>query len=94
MLLGALGLQNKQDSTFFNAATVSADLVLRGDTSVITGSAISLSYVAASSGIYYGTFPITVSVATEAKLTARITALEGGITGYWELDVVARLRQS
>lgn len=94
MLLGALGLQNKQDSAFFNAATVAADLVARGETSVITNSGISLTYVAASDGDYYGTYPITVSVTEGQRLTARITAIESGVTGYWELDLVVRLRQS
>ena len=93
-LLRVIGLKNKSTGSFINAGvTATADLVPEGTTSVITGSAISLSYVAASDGNWEGTYPDTLALTVGAALTARITVNAGaGLQGYWELPVDVRTR--
>jgi hypothetical protein len=94
-LVRITGLANDATGAYINGGvTVTADIVPQGGTTVVTdGGPISLSYVAASDGIWQGVFSDNLVIVDGERYTCRVTA-DGGefLTGHWELPLLAKVR--
>jgi len=72
------GLRDPDDDSYVNDATVTALLKDSTDTSTISGSSITLTYVTGSDGDYRGSIPSSVSLTAGTAYYARITATSSG----------------
>lgn len=92
--LAATGL--RRGSTYLNAATVTCQPYnLATGTAVAVGSAVTLAYVASSSGDYAGVLESSVAdagfdIGGEYRLD--FAASEGGVNGAWSLSGVVERR--
>lgn len=88
-------LKNAQTDAYINDATVEATVVDRHDAEV-TGQSwpLTLSYVAASDGIYRGVIESDLTVVVGGTYTAQVTATSGVLVGYWELPITIATRVS
>ncbi len=93
MVIELKDLQNGVTLAYLNAATVTVTIV---DESNVEVTGVSwpqtMVYVAASDGIYRVTIDKVLAVTVGEKYTAKITAAESGLDGYWELDLRAEIR--
>lgn len=61
---------------------------------VAGGTALSLSYVSGTSGLYRGTLPDTLSITAASKYRALVTAdIGAGKLGYWDVTLLAMTRR-
>jgi hypothetical protein len=89
------GLSNGLDpAEFYNAATVTATLKDRSGTNVTDLTNVTLSYVAASDGVYRGSIPDSFDSAVGGGYILYIDADQTGITGHWELAAEVKVRKS
>jgi hypothetical protein len=70
--------------TYVTTGTITADVYDTVAAAVISGSAISLSYVAASTGLWRGTLPYNITLSSTGTYILRVTAVCSGVHGYWE----------
>lgn len=89
------GLQNGITEAYLNAATVSVTLV-DADDAEVTGETwpLTMSYVAASNGVYRATLTDTLSgISAGDIVTAQVSANGGaGLQGYWEIPLTVAVR--
>lgn len=71
-------MRDEQTEEYENSATVSA-VLLDEDEVQVSGSAITLSYVASSNGRYQGNFPAGLSLTLGAMYLAKLTAVSGSV---------------
>ena len=89
------GLQNAADSSYLNAATVTATLKDSAGSEVSGVSwPLTLSYVASSDGNYSGTIDKAVSISEQVSYFLEITAAQGGIDAFWRIRLFAQYRSS
>lgn len=85
--LGKLGFKDKLTDTYVNSATGVVDTVRDRDSQVtLTGVTlpISMTYLTASNGVYYGEIPSTALVAVGQKVEVRMTlAVAGKSQPFW-----------
>lgn len=83
------------DGVFLNSAAVTVRLIDTATEAEITGQTwpYTLAYVAASDGEYLGTLSKDVVVTKGQRLTLQVTAVSGGVQGYWDVPVLVRVRQ-
>lgn len=67
-------LQNKRTKSWINDATVTGALYDSAG-ALVSGSSITLDYIAGSNGRYEGTLPYTISLTEGALYTAKATAI-------------------
>ncbi|KKK68278.1 hypothetical protein LCGC14_2945670 [marine sediment metagenome] len=93
-LLEVVGLKNVVTDTFINTATVTATLVDSKDVNVVGESwPITLSYVAASDGLYQAILKDTMTLVSGGLYTAKIDADDGpNKRAHWEFPVRAETR--
>lgn len=90
-LIQVKNLKNKATDAFLNAATVTAVVNKTDGTELV--SSITLSYKAASNGIYQGSIADTESLVFGAKYDVVITADGGaGLKATWTVRVTAGVR--
>lgn len=88
------GLRNAATGEYINSATVGVTLI-DSDGVEVDGETWpkSLSYIAASNGMYRAALSDAVELVAGAEYTAKISADGGpGLLGYWELPVKALTR--
>lgn len=88
-------LQDATDDSYLNSATVT--MTLKDSSSVdVTGDSWpkTLSYVAASDGLYRATLDESIGITSGERYTGYITAVSGSNTGYWEIPFKAEKRTS
>ena len=88
------GLQEPTESAYQNSATVTCTIQDRSGTAVSGVSwPLTLSYVAASDGIYRGTVDSTASFVEGAQYEAVITAVSGTLDAKWTVPCIANTRR-
>ena len=78
------GLHDGLTEAFKNTATVTATLKTKAGVAVTGFTNISMSYEAASDGVYVGAIPETFDAA-KGSYVLWIDAVQTGIVGHWEL---------
>jgi len=95
MVLELAELANEVTGAYINNATVTVTLV--DDAGVtVTGDSFpkAMSYVANSNGLYRTTLLDTLNVTRNARYVAQISANGGGgLQGYWEKDLICKVRK-
>jgi len=90
-LIELLGAQNAADDSYLNSAVVSA-VIKDSNGTAVTGSPVTLSYVASSNGNYRGTLDKDAGLTDGEIYTVTITLSQSGIDAEWEIDVTAEKR--
>lgn len=92
-LLQLKGLQKNSDGSYANTATVTANIKDAAGVLVTgAGSPLTLTYVAASNGVYQGTVPFAAAFADDTTYYAEITATQDALQGFWKLKFKACVR--
>ena len=78
------GLKDKSSGTLVTGATVTVNLVDQNGASVTGATNIPLTDVAGSPGSYSGSIASTFNPTAGQNYTLQITAVSGGVQGYWE----------
>ena len=87
-------LKDAATGAYINAgATVTADAYDVTAAAVLAGSAITLSYVAASNGKWQATMPSTVALTATGSYLLRVKAISGGAQGWWTPTLVLKTRE-
>lgn len=91
-----VGLRSAVDDVFLNhgangvSITASAKLTHNGAT--VTGSDITLPYIAGTDGEYMANLPATLSLIEDQYYTIEVTASDGTVTNNWNIPVIAKYR--
>lgn len=86
-------LKDESTGAYINTgATVTADVYDVTATAVLAGSAITLSYVAASNGKWQATMPATLALVATGTYLLRVKAVSGGAQGWWTPSLVLKAR--
>ncbi len=89
------GLQNADDSSYLNAATVTVTVKDLSGTEVSGISwPVTLSYESASNGNYSGAIDKALSITEGATYHIEITAAESGLDAFWRIRALAQYRDS
>lgn len=92
LTLQVAGLQNDVTSAYINDAVVTVTVTTAADVEVSGQSwPETLGYVAASDGDYRCTLQDAVAFVDDTAYKAKVTAVGGGLTRYWEIPVVAQV---
>lgn len=79
-----LRLASDPVGTYVTSGTITADVYDTIAAAVVSGSAISLTYVATSDGTWRGVLPYTLALNATGDYLLRVTAVCSGSHGYWE----------
>lgn len=92
-LIEVSGMRDSADKSFINNAVVSCRIKDRAGTD-LTGETwpVTLSYVAASDGVYRGVVAAALNLVVNQVYTLEITATSGGNQGFWAVPVKAITR--
>jgi hypothetical protein len=89
------GLQNADDSSYLNSATVTVTVKdLAGSEVSGVSWPVTLSYESASNGNYTGAIDKDISIIESATYFVEITAAESGLDAFWRIQAVAQYRES
>jgi hypothetical protein len=88
------GLADGLTAAYMNAATVTATLKARDGTNVTGLTNITLSYVAASDGVYRGQVAETFDPTAGGGYTLHIDATQGSTTAHLEIPVEIKIRKT
>ncbi len=95
MIIELLGLQDGVTLAYLNAATVTVTLVDCDTGTEVVGQSwpLTMPYVAASNGDYRATLISTLTLVVGDLYIAKISAVESGLNGYWELPLTVEKRK-
>lgn len=88
------GMQNGITDAYINGATVTASVKDLAGNVVSGGGPHTLSYVAASDGVYRGTIDKAISLSAGVTYYLEITATSAGIDDFRRIRIVAAYRET
>lgn len=80
-------MTRSSSGAYVNDATVTMTLKDSSDVAVSGASALPMSYVTDSNGLYQGTLPNTLSLTAGATYTLEISATSGSTVAFWAISV-------
>jgi hypothetical protein len=96
-IIEVTGVKNKVSDTYINNASVTVTLIDYATGAQVSGETwpLALSNVPLSNGDYRATLVDSLSLSTIKRYLAKVT-VDGGtdLKGYWEINVLAKIRDS